>query len=107
MALTVATWNINSVRLRIDLVLRFLQERRPDVLCLQETKAIDDAFPVKAFAEAGYRHRVIRDQRRQFRRFKARPAQTAVIRRHQKHMRDFRFAWHAHFGECSGGFSCD
>jgi len=60
MALTVATWNINSVRLRLDLVLRFLAERRPDVLCLQETKAIDDAFPAKAFAEAGYRHRVIR-----------------------------------------------
>ena len=60
MALSVATWNINSVRLRIDLVLRFLREHRPDVLCLQETKAIDDAFPAKAFAEAGYHHRAIR-----------------------------------------------
>ena len=36
--LTVATWNINSVRLRIDLVTRFLREHAPDVLCLQETK---------------------------------------------------------------------
>ena len=60
MALTVATWNINSVRLRLGLVLRFLEEKRPDVLCLQETKAIDDAFPSAAFAEHGYRHRVIR-----------------------------------------------
>ncbi|MET0878933.1 MAG: endonuclease/exonuclease/phosphatase family protein, partial [Tardiphaga sp.] len=32
------TWNINSVRLRIDLVARFLEEVQPDVLCLQETK---------------------------------------------------------------------
>src|SRR3712207_6824442 len=45
--LTVTTWNINSVRLRIDLVLRFLAEHRPDVLCLQETKCPDDAFPLK------------------------------------------------------------
>jgi exodeoxyribonuclease-3 len=60
MALTVATWNINSVRLRLGLVLRFLEEKRPDVLCLQETKAIDDVFPSAAFAERGYRHRIIR-----------------------------------------------
>jgi exodeoxyribonuclease-3 len=35
MSLTVTTWNINSVRLRIDLVARFLKSTRPDVLCLQ------------------------------------------------------------------------
>jgi exodeoxyribonuclease-3 len=56
MPLTVATWNINSVRLRIDLVLRLLAERRPDVLCLQETKCPDANFPRKAFRQAGYRH---------------------------------------------------
>ncbi|MFZ0196343.1 MAG: endonuclease/exonuclease/phosphatase family protein, partial [Pseudolabrys sp.] len=49
MSLTVTTWNINSVRLRIDLVARFLKSTRPDVLCLQETKCPDDAFPMKRF----------------------------------------------------------
>jgi len=54
MAFSVATWNINSVRLRIDLVRRFLAEARPDVLCLQETKCPDALFPENAFREAGY-----------------------------------------------------
>ena len=52
----IVTWNINSVRLRRDLVLRALAELAPDVLCLQETKTPNDAFPAKAFAEAGYPH---------------------------------------------------
>ncbi|MEH3062326.1 MAG: exodeoxyribonuclease III [Methylobacterium radiotolerans] len=56
MQFTVTTWNINSVRLRIDLVLRFLAEHRPDVLCLQETKCPDDAFPLKALRGSGYEH---------------------------------------------------
>ena len=47
MRLTLTTWNINSVRLRIDLVAKFIKAVRPDVLCLQETKWIDDAFPLK------------------------------------------------------------
>ena len=50
MQLTVSTWNINSVRLRIDQVGRFLQERRPDVLCLQETKCPNDAVPAEGAA---------------------------------------------------------
>ncbi len=50
----IATWNINSVRLRIDLVRRLLNEMSPDILCLQETKAPDEAFPDEALAEAGY-----------------------------------------------------
>ncbi|HEU4518131.1 MAG TPA: exodeoxyribonuclease III [Microvirga sp.] len=54
MQLTVTTWNINSVRLRIDQVRRFLRERRPDILCLQETKCPDDRFPAKELREAGY-----------------------------------------------------
>ena len=41
----IATWNINSVRHRIALVARFLREKQPDVLCLQETKVTDDLFP--------------------------------------------------------------
>ena len=54
-----ATWNINSVRLRIDLVGRFLDDYAPDVLCLQETKTIDDTFPAQALADKGYAHQHI------------------------------------------------
>ena len=53
------TWNINSVRLRIDLVRRLLDEARPDVLCLQETKTPDELFPREAFETAGYRHMLV------------------------------------------------
>jgi exodeoxyribonuclease-3 len=56
MPLSIATWNINSVRLRIDLVGRFLGEYSPDVLCLQETKCVDASFPLAAFRQAGYPH---------------------------------------------------
>ena len=52
--LTIASWNINSVRLRIDLVARFLQEYQPDVLCLQEIKALNGQFPSAAFRKLGY-----------------------------------------------------
>lgn len=55
-SIRIATWNINSVRLRLELVLRLLDEAKPDVLCLQETKTVDDAFPAAEFAERGYRH---------------------------------------------------
>ena len=61
MRLTIATWNINSVRLRIDLVARFLEEQAPDVLCLQETKCRDSEFPLASFHKLGYR--ACRDQR--------------------------------------------
>ena len=54
MRLTVTTWNINSVRLRIDLVARFIKAMRPDVLCLQETKCPDEKFPLKRFKRLGY-----------------------------------------------------
>jgi exodeoxyribonuclease III len=59
MALSVATWNINSVRLRIDNVRRFIAEQQPDVLCLQETKSPDEHFPRAAFAELGYAHQLV------------------------------------------------
>jgi len=58
----IATWNINSVRLRIDLVKRFLKEEAPDVLCLQEIKCLEDNFPSKAFHQAGYEHLAISGQ---------------------------------------------
>ncbi len=52
----IATWNINSVRLRIGLVTRFLETWRPDVLCLQETKCPPGQFPTSALLQAGYGH---------------------------------------------------
>jgi exodeoxyribonuclease-3 len=57
------TWNINSVRLRIDLVAKFLEEVQPDVLCLQETKTPDDAFPLKRLKQLGYEHIAIHGQK--------------------------------------------
>ncbi|MBV9824931.1 MAG: exodeoxyribonuclease III [Alphaproteobacteria bacterium] len=53
------TWNINSVRLRIDLVRRLIDEQQPDVLCLQETKTPDDRFPLAEIEALGYRHTLI------------------------------------------------
>lgn len=50
----IATWNINSVRQRLDLLLEFLQTSSPDILCLQEIKCMDDAFPREAIESAGY-----------------------------------------------------
>lgn len=49
-----ATWNVNSVRSRLDHVLTWLETAAVDVLCLQETKVIDEDFPIAAFADAGY-----------------------------------------------------
>jgi exodeoxyribonuclease-3 len=63
MRLTVTTWNINSVRLRINLVAKFLKAARPDVLCLQETKCPDDKFPAKRFARLGYEHVALNGQK--------------------------------------------
>ena len=53
MSLTIATWNINSVRLRIGNVERYLRLRKPDVLCLQETKCPDEFFPHHGVRGAG------------------------------------------------------
>ena len=63
MQLTVATWNINSVRLRIDAVAKFVKAARPDVLCLQETKCPDDKFPRKRFKRLGYEHMALNGQK--------------------------------------------
>ena len=52
----IATWNINSVRLRIDNVVRLLSEEQPDVLCLQETKCPQGQFPSGPLKEIGYGH---------------------------------------------------
>ncbi len=50
----IASWNVNSVRARLGRVLAWLSEERPEVLCIQETKVVDDAFPAEPFEEAGY-----------------------------------------------------
>ncbi|MEL6745363.1 MAG: exodeoxyribonuclease III [Pseudomonadota bacterium] len=58
-----ATWNINSVRLRIGLVERYLREHEPDVLCLQEIKCQNDQFPAKALKALGYEHFAVHGQK--------------------------------------------
>ena len=63
MALRIATWNVNSVRQRVEHLCRLIEESGPDVLCLQETKVEDALFPVDALEERGYRHRVIHGQK--------------------------------------------
>lgn len=63
MAFTLATWNINSVRLRMPLVEQLIAERNPDIICLQETKCPDDLFPAAAFRKLGYEHIAIHGQK--------------------------------------------
>ena len=53
-AVRIVTWNVNSLNARLGRVERWLQTFQPDVLCLQETKLADDAFPTLAFAGLGY-----------------------------------------------------
>ena len=50
----IATWNVNSVRTRLEQVLAWLGTERPEVLCLQETKVADELFPLAAFQALGY-----------------------------------------------------
>jgi exodeoxyribonuclease-3 len=63
MPFSLATWNINSVRLRLPLVLDFLARHPVDVLCLQEIKCQNDQFPGEAFAAAGYPHAAVHGQK--------------------------------------------
>ena len=59
----IATWNINSVRLRIHHVLRFIKEHNIDVMCLQETKTEDQFFPITEFNEVGMNYYVLRGEK--------------------------------------------
>ena len=52
--LRIATWNVNSVRQRLDGLQAWLKERAPDIVCLQEIKCTDEAFPRESFEAAGY-----------------------------------------------------
>ncbi len=63
MAFIIATWNINSVRLRETLVCRLLCEQIPDVLCLQECKALVEQIPTKNFSKLGYKFLAVRGQK--------------------------------------------
>ncbi|MBB5720628.1 exodeoxyribonuclease-3 [Loktanella ponticola] len=63
MPFTLATWNINSVRLREEIVLRLMREQAPDVLCLQECKSPVDKIPLEGFQALGYTHMVARGQK--------------------------------------------
>ncbi|MDC0737925.1 exodeoxyribonuclease III [Cognatishimia sp. SS12] len=63
MSFTLATWNINSVRLREPIVLKLLAEKAPDVLCLQECKSPVDLIPLEGMRALGYTHMVARGQK--------------------------------------------
>ena len=63
MSFTLATWNINSVRLREPIVVKLMEEEGPDVLCLQECKSPVDLIPLEAFHALGYTHMVARGQK--------------------------------------------
>ena len=60
---SIATWNINSVRLRLPLVETLLASQAPDILCLQETKCPNGSFPEAAFRKCGYEHIEIHGQK--------------------------------------------
>jgi len=62
MKLSVITWNINSVRLRMPIVEQLLEKYSPDVLCLQETKCPNGQFPFAPLRKLGYEHIVINGQ---------------------------------------------
>jgi len=63
MNFSIATWNINSVRLRLPLLQKLIATQQPDIICLQETKCLDDVFPLKALNQAGYPHIAIKGQK--------------------------------------------
>ncbi len=50
----IATWNVNSVKQRVEPLVKWLRERQPDVVCLQEIKCVDEAFPREPIEELGY-----------------------------------------------------
>ena len=63
MPFTLATWNINSVRLREGLVARLMADEQPDILCLQECKSPVENIPLAQFQALGYRYMVARGQK--------------------------------------------
>ena len=61
--LSVATWNINSARLRLPIIEQYLRDEAPDILCLQEIKCQEHQFPAEALAKLGYEHQAICGQK--------------------------------------------
>ncbi len=55
----IATWNVNSLKVRLEQVLQWLAENKPDVVALQETKVTDENFPREAIQQAGYQAVVV------------------------------------------------
>ena len=50
----IATWNVNSIRTRLTQIINWINTVNPDILCLQETKVVDEDFPYKPFEDLGY-----------------------------------------------------
>ena len=63
MRFLLATWNINSIRLRENLVADLMRQEQPDILCLQECKSPVEKIPRELFARLGYEHMVARGQK--------------------------------------------
>ena len=63
MSFSITTWNINSVRLRMPIVEKFLMKHQPDILCLQETKVPNELFPLAPLRAMGYEHIIIHGQK--------------------------------------------
>lgn len=63
MNLRIASWNINSIRIRLDLVRLFVQKFRPHILCLQEIKCSNDLFPIDDICRMGYKHIALNGQK--------------------------------------------
>ena len=59
----IATWNINSVRLRLHQVLKFIKDKKIDLLCLQETKTQDEFFPSEEFTKIGMKYQYYRGEK--------------------------------------------
>ena len=51
----IVTWNVNSVNVRLPNILKYLHDYKPDVLCLQELKCLDDKYPSDALSDIGYK----------------------------------------------------
>ena len=63
MALSITTWNINSVRLRLPIVEQFIGLAQPDILCLQEIKCLNEQFPAEPLRALGYEHIILHGQK--------------------------------------------
>ena len=50
----IATWNVNSIRTRLSQIIDWINQVNPDILCLQETKVMDESFPIEPFKNIGY-----------------------------------------------------